>query len=484
MKKILILFCLSFLLAKTSNALDVSVTHAIFQSTEQSYLEVYLNVIGKTVSYQKLDGQNFKAALEITILIKQSEKLIKLDKYILNGPANDSAADFMDIKRYVLANGNYELEVNLQDVNDAANSSKYQQVFEIDFSKEEIRQSDIELLNSFKQNTNLTNLFVKQGVFMEPLAYNFYNKRSATLIFYNEIYNTDQVLGEDFMIRYGIEPIGANKRNKLFLIAHKRKKAQKLQPLLIQLDIKKLPSGTYQLFVEIRNKESKLLSRKTIEFIRANPNLHVSHLDISDEELENSFITQLEIKDLTYILKAIAPKIPDVETEQLNLIMSSDNRKDKERFAYAFFLNKNPNQPNLAYKKYLKFVKEIDQRFRSGLGFGFETDRGNIFMKYGPPSDIISVEDEPTAPPYEIWVYYDFPKTSQTNVKFLFYNPTLAGGNYELLHSTAKTEINNLQWQLELYKDVPEEINGNNYLDATEMQDGFNRRAARYFDEF
>jgi hypothetical protein len=85
------------------------------------------------------------------------------------------------------------------------------------------------------------------------------------------------------------------------------------------------------------------------------------------------------------------------------------------------------------------------------LGYGFETDRGNIFMKYGAPNDVVSVEDEPSAPPYEIWIYYSFPVTAQFDVKFLFYSPELAN-SYNLLHSTCENEINNPAWEQILYK--------------------------------
>ena len=73
----------------------------------------------------------------------------------------------------------------------------------------------------------------------------------------------------------------------------------------------------------------------------------------------------------------------------------------------------------------MKVAEKVDLYFKSGFGYGFETDRGYTYLKYGPPADIVTVEDEPSAPPYEIWVYYDFPMTSQSNVKFLFYNPII-----------------------------------------------------------
>ncbi len=154
------------------------------------------------------------------------------------------------------------------------------------------------------------------------------------------------------------------------------------------------------------------------------------------------------------------------------------------QFLFAFWANRQPNHPEAAYKQYMEVARAVDNLYSSGFGHGFETDRGYTFMKYGKPSDIVSVEDEPSAPPYEIWIYYDFPQTTQSNVKFLFYNPTLVGDDYRLLHSTARGEIQNPQWELELYRDAPNDISGSNFVDATGVEDNLYRVASRYFNDF
>ena len=130
----------------------------------------------------------------------------------------------------------------------------------------------------------------------------------------------------------------------------------------------------------------------------------------------------------------------------------------------------------------MEVAKAVDKLYADGFGYGFESDRGRIFIKYGRPNDVIKVDNEPSAPPYEIWFYNDFPQTNQADVKFLFYAPEL-GINYRLLHSTVRGEINNPRWQLELYNAVPNEVSGSNYIDATGVQPNNNRRAAEYFNE-
>ena len=101
-------------------------------------------------------------------------------------------------------------------------------------------------------------------------------------------------------------------------------------------------------------------------------------------------------------------------------------------------------------------------------------------MKYGRPDDIVTEENELNAPPYEIWIYYELARTRERNVKFLFYNPTLATGGYQLLHSTSRYELQNANWEQELYRDAVQPISSG--VDANSMS--FTKRAREYFSDF
>ncbi|HMG15509.1 MAG TPA: hypothetical protein VK590_08690, partial [Saprospiraceae bacterium] len=93
-----------------------------------------------------------------------------------------------------------------------------------------------------------------------------------------------------------------------------------------------------------------------------------------------------------------------------------------------------------------------------------------------------SIEEDPNAPPYEIWVYNEFPKTKQRVVKFLFYNPSL-GNDFILLHSNCRTEINNPRWLKELYKGAKTNANADDYQENGQVKDSFLKHAADYFND-
>ena len=483
-KKIFQSLAFFLLCSFSSQALDASITYSTFKSPAQNYVEVYLYVVGKTVTYiPNADSTMFQAGVEVVILFKQGEEIIKFDKYNLSSPKSGLQEDFVDLKRFALPDGEYQIEVSIQDNQDAANVVRYDGVMKMDYPKDAntLLQSDIELLASVKKAEKEEHVLVKNGFFVEPLPHNFYHKNLDKLIFYNEVYDTDKKIGDDFQVSYGIEAM-VNNKTKPIVIGHKKRKPQPINVLILQMDIKDLPSGNYNFFVEIRNRTKELLSRKSIEFTRSNPYLQATHEVIETVEVKDEFVGKLSRKELRYSLKAIAPLVKDGDVELLNSVVENKDSIIQQRFLFNYWVNQNPNNPEVTYNAFMEVAKAIDKLYASGFGYGFESDRGRIFIKYGRPNDVIKVDNEPSAPPYEIWFYNDFPETNQADVKFLFYAPDL-GTNYRLLHSTARGEANNPQWQLELYNAAPNEVSGSNYIDATEMQGNMNRRAAEYFNE-
>lgn len=483
-KKIIQSLAFFLLCSFSSQALDASITYSTFKSPTQNYVEVYLYIVGKTVTYvPNADSTMFQAGVEVVILFKQGEEIIKFDKYNLNSPQSSFMEDFVDLKRFSLPDGVYQIEVSIQDKQDAENVVRYDGIMKMAYPKDAnvLFQSDIELLASVKKANNEKHILVKNGYFVEPLPYNFYHKNLDKLIFYNEVYDTDKKIGDDFQVTYGIE-MKVNNTVKPIIIGHKKRKPQSINVLILQMDIKDLPSGNYIFFVEIRNRAKELLSRKSVDFTRSNPYLQATHEEIETVEIKDEFVGELTVKELRYSLKAIAPLVKDGDVELLNSVIENNDSTVQQRFLFNFWVNQHPNNPDVNYKAFMEVAEAVDNLYQDGFGYGFESDRGRIFLRYGRPNDVVKVDQEPSAPPYEIWFYNALPETNQADVKFLFYAPDL-GTNYRLLHSTARGELNNPQWQLQLYNAVPNEISGSNYIDGTEMQGNVNRRAAEYFNE-
>ena len=474
------LFCITFLFCHWVQAIDVSVNHATFKGPEQNYAEVYLLVVGSTVAFTTPDSHQYQAAIEVLMLFKKGDEIVSFEKYKLETPLVSSPINFVDMKRFGLENGAYVLEVTVTDLNKVNNSKTYTREVLIGYDKKQLMLSDIMMLGSLRADSTQGPM-VKNGFYMENLPFNFYTKEAEKLMFYVEIYNSDKVLNESYLIRYIIEKVKGNGTTKAVMLGNKKRQPKAVDVLLLQKDITKLASGNYNLIVEVRNQKSELLTSKKAFFQRSNPYLHEAL--ISTAPLEKEFVSSMTFDELRYGLKAIAPIVDDASVEPLNIVLGAQDTLAHRRMLFSFWVKQNPNNPKAAYEKYMEVAKAVDKTYKSGFGFGFETDRGWTFMKYGKPDNMISVEDEPSAPPYEIWFYNTIPLSRQKNVKFLFYNPSLAYGDYKLLHSTARGEINNPQWEIELYRDDPNTIQSSD-INSISAPAGLNRNARRYFEDY
>jgi GWxTD domain-containing protein len=477
----MMLFGLLIVLPK-AKAIDVSVTYATFLQENQPYIEVYLNISGKTIGFKGMpDSSRLQASIEVVLLFKQGDKIVQFDKYNLLSPIMAKPKDFFDIKRYALPVGDYQLEAQVTDMIYPSKPAILSSEIKVAFEENKLQQSDIQLLKSIARDST-NHPYVKNGLLMEPLAGLFYDKNATTIYFYNEIYQSN-TLTDAFALSYSILNNSAQASTIPLAIGHKKLRPSSQPHIFIeQLDITKLPSGNYKLVIELRNRERLLLSKKEIPFQRANPYLNVAAEGINKEAIEEEFVAAMKDEELKYGLRAIACKMVGDEAKELNEIIRTADSKAMKLRLFRYWATKSPNQPQAAYEKYMGIAKFVDQKYGSGFGYGFESDRGYVYLKYGRPDDIVEQLNNPDTAPFEVWVYYDFPITGQKNVKFIFYDAE-GSGSMRMLNSNARGEIQDPNWRTRLYKHVRNQWEGNGF-DNNGIQDNFNRNADRILEDF
>lgn len=480
-------FLFLFVLFSTSlRALDIGVSWVVFATPDQPYIEVNLEIAPPTILWKEIDSMHVQASAEVLILVKKGNDIITYEKYALNSPLVGHPETLLDVKRLAVPNGEYTLEVSVQDLNVENNKDFFSSPVKVNTQTDQIRLSELQLLRTFRRD-NSDSPFSKNGFYLEPLPFSFYDRSATVLAFYAEIYYSASLIKDpEYMVRYFVERQRGNGVADLISVGNQKKKPTTIDAVLVQMDIAKLETGNYTLTVELRNKANEVLATQKLDFQRSNPFLQVTEAEITEEVLQHQFVQDLDQKALVYSLKAISPLVTaGTEPEELKNILKSDDLNAMRYFLFRFFVRRDANNPEVAWRQFLETANVVDKQFHSGFRHGFETDRGRTFIKYGRPDDMVHVEDDPSAPPYEIWVYYDFPKTQQRNVKFLFYNPTLAGEDFILLHSNARGEISNPKWERQLYRrNAGEQFDGDNDFDATRMKGNINRNARTYFEDF
>ena len=129
-----------------------------------------------------------------------------------------------------------------------------------------------------------------------------------------------------------------------------------------------------------------------------------------------------------------------------NIIRLSKAR-DAERarkYIQLYWLRTAPKKTTENWLKYKDQVVAVERFFANSFKNGYETDRGRVYLKYGPPTEINKNENSSVEYPYEIWQFNRI--GAFNNKRFIFYNPDMANNTYQLLHSDMIGEIKNLNW--------------------------------------
>ncbi len=483
-KTIALALFLAALLPNTAQALDTGVSYAVYCTPDgKPYLEVNLEIAAGSIMYRRIDSTQMQAGADVLILVKKGETIVKYEKYTLKSPIVAFPDDLLDVKRMAIQAGEYTLEVTAQDINDPENKSHFSRPVNVRF-EDKIALSELQLLRGFRAD-NSDSPFSKNGFYLEPLPFNFYDRYATLLAFYAEIYNADKSISDGkYRVRYMIEKETGNGQRNLISAGSQDKPRSAIDALLVKMDISKLETGNYSLTVELRTLANELLASRNLQFQRSNPFQDFRDAELTDELLQKQFVQGLDEDALVYSLKAISVLLSGDYSATVKDILNKKDLKEMRFFLFRHFVEQDPNNPEDAYYKYIAVANAANKKFASGFRYGFETDRGRTFLRFGQADDVVHVEDEPGAPPYEIWIYYKFPKTGQNNVKFLFYNPSLAGDDYITLHSTARGEIQNPKWERELYRRNPKEYTEDNYHDATAVTRNNGRMARTYFEDY
>ncbi len=454
--KILIIFLLFFSYSSGAKNLNGFLSYATFYSpTDGPYVETYLSIVGNSVNYLKLENGLFQGTIEVTMIFRNDDEIVDFSKYeVLSPEVKDTSninSSFIDQQRFLLPNGDYNFEIIISDKNETKEPYITTEPIVVNFPSDSISLSDIQLVKSFSK-TDKSNILTKSGFDLVPNVYNFYPSSIHEITFYSEVYNADKLFGKDnpFLVSYFIESFNTGAKIN-FLQKFKRDKASPVKVVFNKFDISRLPTGDYSLVVEVRDRENELYASKKIFFQRSNPNIEFEVSDISDIIVQNTFASRITNKDtLAECIRSLGPISSQFESSFADNLMNDVDLITMQQFFYNFWLTRNETNPEEAWKKYAIEVRKVNQAFSTQIHKGYETDRGRVYLRYGPPNQIADSHHEPSAYPYEIWHYYVL--GTQRNKKFVFATQDLVTNNFILIHSDALGELSNYRWQYELNK--------------------------------
>ncbi len=424
-----------------------------YSPTDGSYIETYTAIDGSSLHWKNIDNK-LKSDVELTIIFRKDSQIVNFSKEIIHSAINDSSAMqqlFMHTNRYRLKQGNYDMGIKINDLNDTVEAFFVNTPLTINNFSDSIKISSIEAFTAKKKDSIHTDIS-KSGYLFTPNIFNFYSPQDSLLKFYAEIYNTDKVLGlgNPYIVTYSIINAVDNKLLPKYR-QFKRLTSRAIQPLMSQINITDLPSSNFLLVVEVRDKNNKLRAQQDYIFQKQSIPKPMKINNISSVNITSTFVELITgVDTLAEILRSLTPISSEQENEFANQLINDSNAVIMQQYLYNFWQVRKPDAPLKAFSDYMTKVRYADKVYGTRLNRGYATDRGRVYLQYGKPNSIARDYHDPSAFPYEIWHYYQ--ARGQRNIKFIFYNTDLASNEFYLLHSTAIGEINDYQWRIHIKK--------------------------------
>src|SRR5215467_8230400 len=168
------------------------------------------------------------------------------------------------------------------------------------------------------------------------------------------------------------------------------------------------------------------------------------------KERQRQFAKEMGLPDKDW-LENVVPDIITPEERQAFLELSTNEERDQ--FRELFWQRRNPDpesQFNAAKDEHYRRLAYADEHFSSGIP-GRKTDRGHIYIIWGPPDEIDSHPTggtyqrtldqgggESTAHPWEVWRYRHLEGVGE-NIEIEFVDPT-GSGEYHIAYDPCEKD--------------------------------------------
>ena len=481
---------------------------------DKPYVETYLQFDAWTMQFAERTPGAYSATVEVTLVVRKADSVCYLKKYDLQSPTvaslNELDFSFIDVQRFELPNGIYDMELTLRDKGADTDPAVVNEKFVVMYDRSHATLSSVQMMAGAKP-TVTENILSRNGYDMEPYVSDFYPEQVDVINYYYEVYNIDRELGsKPFMAMAYIEERQTARRYEGFQNVA-RKNAARTVPVYGSLDISQLPSGSYNLVVELRNRDGETLLIKRVPFYRSKPG--VKGLETNDYAM--TFAGRITDEQLmnTY-LDALYPVASDEERGVASNMIRYSTLGEKQAFLYRFWARRDALNPESEWLKYKERIDYVQAHFSYPRTPGIHTDRGRVYLQYGPPDFVRDEKNYVSANrigsnneqpfntmqvtgtnttsttnlsnnnvaqtlsagnsqghvfylPYQLWRYNKL-DTDDPNRVFLFWDEHRSG-YYTLLNSNARGEVQDPGWERRLCRQqLPENVLG-------EVGEQFNR---------
>jgi GWxTD domain-containing protein len=449
-----VLFVIIFLssLIYSQEKISLEFDYAKFKyDSSKTYLELYYAIGQSNLKPYVEDNISYIGAyLDVTIIDTLSKKVMVDKRYLSRTPlanSNDSTFSGKSLignLGFVLESGVHTLNISAVDVGDSTSSKSYTEIINVtEYDNDKYSLSDIQLSTRIISDSNNKNsIFYKNTMEVFPNPHNIYTESAPVLFYYSEIYNLNSISHEKSKMIL-VEQLNDSYGNVKKV---KKKNLNTNNNSVVEagvINLKKYPTGSYTLLLSIFADSNTVGISTSKKFYLINPSVKDEKLSIVNnmnvQSSEFGILSEEECDELFLVSEALLIENEKDEYERLKTVES------KREFLFDFWRMRDqiPETPENEFKEeYLARVRLVDNKYRTFVKRGIQTDRGRIHLLYAEPDEIENYPNELNMKPFEIWSYYSI----EGGVVFIFGDVT-GYNNYELLHSTKRGELRDETWQ-------------------------------------
>ncbi|MCB2205469.1 GWxTD domain-containing protein [bacterium] len=438
------------LLAMTASAQDattlrMNIDFASFKYDDQtSYVEMYYSFPRSAIQYT-LRNNVYNGSAVVHTIIRREDK--EEDPVLKNWRVPISLNDTTGLKEktligrvnYLLEPGRYRITVITRDEAQPLESDSVEVRYEVrQFGSKNLKFSDIELASSIQKAENdPANIFYKNTLEVIPNPTLLYGKPMPNVMYYAELYN---VKHDDFLVK---SEIVSSYGKTMVSKARERQGKHASRVEVGSLNLSTLPSGVYTLILSYGDTSGTFLESQSKPFYVFNPDIPIDTAAIT--QIADQIAAEFAAMSESELDEQFAMGLYVATSDEKNIWSSLTGAEPKKKFLTKFWRSRDtdPVTPqNEFFSEYQQRVAIANEQFRSAFRKGWRSDRGRVYIVYGPPDYIERMSSESDMKPHEIW-RYDY---IEGGVEFIFVDK---GGfnNYELVHSTKRNEINNPDWE-------------------------------------
>ncbi len=484
----LAVFFLVVLFSVRALAIEATVSHTVFYMPGVAEngkfipgIDLYWQVNPATLYYSTMSDNMIVANIKADITFTNDAGTFIHDRYIMQTVPRATIEELkqqtiLELRKYKMTTGPVKMKLVLTDMADSVKRFTFTDSFFVAPAPDSVFFSGIQLLDtSFVSNA--ATKFSKNGKQQVPFCANFLDDGMNSLKYYAELYGSDKLLPASFpLVRKMV--ISKSETSGFW---HGFQKTDTIttpsaiSSLTGNFDIAPLPSGNYYLRLTLETIKNQPLAQTTLFFQRLNKHPVISEdtakkTAVSDTGIENvtvvnlskTFLAKYSLGQVRAILKMLLPFSDNEATRTINGFLKKPDEMYMRYYIYNYFAAINKKDPTHAWKEFSQKISVVNKLYNTHNTPGYETDRGFMYLRYGAPTEVITVENEQGAQPYEIWQYNMLTQTDQKDVPnalFLFYKPNQMVGDFKLLHTTITGERQDNQWRNSLY--IGTNVSGN-----------------------